>query len=162
VSTRPAAAVLSALALTALVVAFALARGLARAPLPPPRIAPPSAPPSPRPALAPVDPERLRDIFRFADFTEEPVDPHPEPRGARSGAVAPAPPAPPASTPPPGPHLVGVVRRSGRLLAALAADGEVQLAGPGDSVAGVLVLSVEEDAVRIRAADGSEATLEAP
>jgi hypothetical protein len=51
------------------------------------------------------------------------------------------------------------VRRAGRLVAAFAADGEVVLAGPGETAAGVTVISVDEDGVRIRRADGSEDTL---
>jgi hypothetical protein len=47
-------------------------------------------------------------------------------------------------------------------MAALAADGEVELAGPGDRAAGVTVLAVSEDGVRIRRPDGSEVTLLLP
>ncbi len=47
-------------------------------------------------------------------------------------------------------------------MAALSVDGEVELAGPGDSAAGVTVLSVGEDSVRVRRADGSEHTLVLP
>ena len=67
--------------------------------------------------------------------------------------------------PPPttaGPRLVGLVRRAGRLVAALAADGEVELAGPGERAAGVTVLAVNEEGVRIRRPDGSEETLLLP
>jgi hypothetical protein len=47
-------------------------------------------------------------------------------------------------------------------MAALSVDGEVELAGPGDSAAGVTVLSVGEEGVRVRRADGSEQTLTLP
>ena len=71
--------------------------------------------------------------------------------------------APPVPAPPaPGPRLVGLVRRSGRLVAALALDGEVVLAGPGESAAGVTVVSVGDESVRIRRGDGSESTLVLP
>jgi len=57
---------------------------------------------------------------------------------------------------------VGLVRQPGRLLAALTLGGEVELAGPGETAAGVTVLSVGEEAVRIRHADGTESTLGLP
>jgi hypothetical protein len=47
-------------------------------------------------------------------------------------------------------------------VAALAADGEVVIAGPGETAAGVTVLSVGEDGVRVRHADGREETLLLP
>jgi hypothetical protein len=47
-------------------------------------------------------------------------------------------------------------------MAALAADGEVELAGPGDTVGGVTVLAVSEEGVRVRRPDGSEETLPLP
>ena len=102
----------------------------------------------------PVDPAGIRDVFRFADGP--PPAAHRAPVDARldgERAVSPE---------PPGPRLVGLVRRAGRLMAALSVDGEVELAGPGDSAAGVTVLSVGEDSVRVRRADGSEHTLLLP
>ncbi len=115
-----------------------------------PRAEAPAAPPRV------VDPEAIRDLFRFADAAAGP-------RGAtgreRALAEQARPPAP-APTPPPGPRLVGLVSRGGRLLAALAADGEVVLAGPGDTAAGVTVLAVDEEGVRIRRPDGTEEALE--
>jgi hypothetical protein len=47
-------------------------------------------------------------------------------------------------------------------VAALAADGDVVLAGPGETAAGVTVLAVDDAGVRIRHADGSEETLALP
>jgi hypothetical protein len=47
-------------------------------------------------------------------------------------------------------------------VAALAADGEVVLAGPGEAAAGVTVLAVDDAGVRIRRPDGSEETLALP
>jgi hypothetical protein len=101
-----------------------------------------------------VDPEEIRDLFRFADVSP------PAAAGASPGARAEVEDEAPAV--PSGPHLVGLVRRAGRLVAALAADGEVALAGPGETAAGVTVLAVDEEGVRIRRADGSEATLVLP
>lgn len=138
------------------VVALA-ALALGRGPSPRPatrRAAPtlPSAAPS-EPSASPVDPEEIRDVFRFAREAGAAVS-------TEAGPGAPAPrPTPSAAA---GPRLVGLVRRSGRLLAALASDGEVVLAGPGEPAAGVTVLSVGEDGVRVRRPDGSEATLLLP
>ena len=60
-------------------------------------------------------------------------------------------------------RLVGLVRRAGLLRAALAVDGEVLLASPGDVVAGFRVLSLDEEAgVRVRSPEGLETTLALP
>ncbi len=107
-------------------------------------------PPAPRV----VDPEGIRDLFRFAD--ESPRTPEGPARARAQAQDAPPP------TPPPGPRLVGLVSRGGRMVAALAGDGEVVLAGPGETAAGVTVLAVDEEGVRIRRADGSEETLVLP
>lgn len=122
----------------------------------------PSSPPRPARAVATgatagetnVDIDRLRDVFRFADEV-------PPGRLARD-AVAPrlAPVAPPPA--PEGPRLVGLVRKQGRLAAALAVDGEVVLALPGEPAGGVTVLSVAEEGVRVRLRDGSERELLPP
>lgn len=104
----------------------------------------------------PVDPGQIRDVFRFAD------DPIPSARAGPEAAVSPGEASPTPSPKPLGPRLVGLVRRAGRLVAALAADGEVVLAGPGEAAAGVTVLSVGEDGVRVRHADGREETLLLP
>jgi hypothetical protein len=130
----------------------------------------PGAPPPPPPALSPgespragtapsaarpVDPAAIRDLFRFAD-ERAPV------AGSMSEAVRRWGDAPLPTSAPSGPRLVGLVRRAGRLVAALAADGEVVLAGPGETAAGVTVLSVDDEGVRVRRADGSEETLALP
>ena len=71
--------------------------------------------------------------------------------------------ATPLPTPAPDlPKLVGLVRRQGRLLAAFSQGGEVVLAGPGDTAAGVTVVDVSEDGVRVRRKDGSEELLRVP
>jgi len=135
--------------------ALALDRGQPRR-----RVTPAVGPPAPRPrgeatGLTPraVDPGSIRDLFRFADAS---------PRGAAARARAPAGEEDAAPSAPSGPRLVGLVRRSGRLVAALAADGEVVLAAPGETAAGVTVLAVDDEGVRIRRADGSEETLVLP
>ena len=146
----------AAVVLLGLAVALALTRGAAtsRAPVAPGR----GAHPAPRPAeLLPVEVAfPRRDVFRYADGPAR----EPAAVGAAASASAALPRrAEPVPTPPPGPRLVGLVRRGGRLVAALALAGEVELAGPGESAAGVTVLGVDEDGARVRRPDGSETTL---
>jgi hypothetical protein len=145
---------LAALGVVALA-ALALGRGPARRPATPadgrlataPRAE--ATPPAPRV----VDPEGIRDLFHFADASAGPAE-GPARAQARAQDAAP--------DPAPGPRLVGLVSRGGRMVAALAADGEVVLAGPGETAAGVTVLAVDDQGVRIRRADGSEERLELP
>lgn len=145
-------ALAAALVLVALV-ALALGRGRTPGPGPLPVDRPAASPGAADVSAQPVDPAGLRDVFRFAD--EPLARAHPESGPAlREGAREPVPAMAPA-----GPRLVGLVRRAGRLVAAFAADGEVVLAGPGETAGGVTVISVNEDGVRIRRADGSEDTL---
>jgi hypothetical protein len=108
-------------------------------------------PAAPGPAL---DPERIRDIFAFA---EAPLPPPRRATGRAREAWEEGLPPTPA-----GPRLVGLVSRASRLVAALAADGVVELAGPGEKAAGVTVLAVDEEGVRVRRADGTEETLLLP
>lgn len=134
-------------------VALAVARGGASAggARPTPRLTPAAATPVPPPVVL----SGLRDVFRFSDDREGGFGPVPP-------LVAAAPLAPVPATPEPGPRLVGLVRRSDRLIAALALEGEVVLAGPGESAGDITVVSVGEEAVRIRRGDGSESTLVLP
>ena len=146
---------LAALAVVALA-ALALGRGKSPRPSPsrPGAAAMPSRLVALEPSAPPPDPEGIRDVFRFATETGPGASVHAA-HGAPSATTSPTP-------PPTGPRLVGLVRRSGRLVAALVADGEVALAGPGESAAGVSVLSVGEDGVRVRHPDGHEETLVLP
>ena len=90
-------------------------------------------------------------MFRFVE--PKPAVPRPQPTA----------PALTLATPTPEPfRLVGLVRRQGKLLAAFSLEGEVVLAGPGDDVAGVTLLEVSEEGVRIRRRDGSEGRLALP
>jgi hypothetical protein len=114
--------------------------------------APPAA--EAAPPSRPVDPEGLRDVFRFA---EDPVPAEPSEPGTPGAETRRE--SPPGPT---GPRLVGLVRRAGRLAAALAADGEVVLALPGESAAGVTVLTVGEEGVLVRHPDGREEMLSLP
>ena len=125
----------------------------AAAPTSPPRPAQPVAAGAAAGETA-VDIDRLRDVFRFADEVS--------PERLTRDAVAPRlqPVAPPPA--PEGPRLVGLVRKQGRLAAALAVDGEVVLALPGEPAGGVTVLSVAEEGVRVRLRDGSERELLPP
>jgi hypothetical protein len=119
------------------------------------------APDGPRPAAAgaaasslPVDPAELRDVFRFSD------GPTPDALHESDRLRVEEESAPPAARS--GPRLVGLVIRAGRLAAALAADGEVGLALPGEKAAGVTVLAVGQEGVLIRHPDGREEFLPLP
>lgn len=142
------------LALASLAVALAVARS-GGAPAGGVRPAPGDAPAAAATSPPPVAPEQLRDVFRFADEREASGPAMPE---VLEVPAAPAEAAPLAS----GPRLVGLVRRSERLLAALALGGEVVLLGPGEAAGEVTVVAVGDDSVRIRRGDGSESTLELP
>ncbi len=151
---RPQAAAvgLSAAVLAVAVGALSVARGGMPRELPPspPHVAPAKVAPREQ---EPVDVSALRDVFRFADELPHEAAIAPGVRARPSPAAAPA---------PAGPRLVGILRQSGRLVAALALDGDVELAGPGESAAGVTVVSVSEDGVTIRRRDGGETTLLLP
>ena len=100
-----------------------------------------------------VDPAAIRDVFRFVERPSAPA----QPLDRRT--------VPELASPAPSPEpvrLVGLVRRQGRLLAAFAVDGDVVLAGPGETAGGLTVLGVGEDGVRIRRRDGSEERLALP
>ncbi len=104
---------------------------------------------------APVDPAEIRDVLRFAE----------RPAPEATLALARSAKAPAAVLPSPAPdlpRLVGLVRRQGRLLAAFAVDGDVVLAGPGETAAGVTVLEVDEEGVLVRRKDGGEERLSLP
>jgi hypothetical protein len=155
VRSRLAALLLLVSALLVVALALRARSGTAQSPSPRPRPRPAAAAPAGTGRATPVDVDRLRDVFHFADD---------QPGPAPGRAEAP-PRLLPVPTPPPvaeGPRLVGLVLRHGRLAAALALDGEVELALPGDSLAGVSVLAVAEDGVRVRLADGSERVLLPP
>ena len=148
-------AVAAILGVSSLTVALAVARN-AGSPRPAGQRTPRPLASGAAPVASPELPDLagLRDVFRFADEREA------------GGAPAVRPPelerAPRPAPTPSGPRLVGLVRRSGRLVAALTLGGEVELAGPGESAAGVTVVAVSDDSVRIRNADGSESTLVLP
>ncbi len=110
--------------------------------------------PATRRAAPAVDPSSIRDVFRFDD---------PAPAAApRLAAPRPAASEPPAAPAPEALKLVGLVRRDGTLLAAFSVQGDVVLAGAGDTVGGVTVVEVGDEGVRIRRADGSEERIALP
>jgi hypothetical protein len=160
VTSRAAAVAVAGVVLLAVALAFGLTRGQRpETGGPSPRAVAPTADPSPTAAAgAETDPGRLRDIFHFRDEMAAAAPPV-----GRLRAAAPATPAPAATaTPAPGPRLVGLLRRSGTVVAALSLDGAVELAAPGESAAGVMVLAIADDSVRVRRSDGSEETLSLP
>ena len=129
---------------------------------------PSAAPSDPRPSpmlLVPaVNPEPphpagetaappLRDLFRYAD----------EPRAERPApAVAVARPLAPTASPEPPVRLVGIVRQSGGLRAALAIRGEVVLLRPGEAAEGWTLVTLDEAEARLRGPDGQEETVSLP
>jgi hypothetical protein len=137
--------------------ALALGRGPARRQPAPPHARAATAPRSGAtpPSHAVPDPAEIRDVFHLDGESPRPAEGIAGPVAAQAeDAVTPPEPA--------GTRLVGLVTRGGRMLAALSAEGEVVLAGPGEAAAGVTVLAVDVDGVRIRRADGSEETLVLP
>ncbi len=143
-----------------LVAAFSLTVALAVArsarPKRPTPAAERSRPTEPIPAAGPrptaVEVGRMRDVFCFADERKAPP-----PALAEDVPIA-----APTDALQSGPRLVGIIRQPDRLLAALAVGDDVVLGGPGDAAAGVTIVSVSEDAVRIRSDDGTESTLALP
>ncbi len=108
------------------------------------------------PAAPDLDLLTIRNIFRYAD---EPGALGVSARRPGDGAVDTTREAAP---PPSRARLVGLVRRSGRLVAALSIDGEVLLLGEGGSAGGFTVLGVSEETVRLRGPEGEEETLRLP
>lgn len=109
------------------------------------------------PAAGPGSPARarpampLRDPFRYAEEEPRTVLPVP-PRAPLSPASGVAP-------TPPGIRFLGLVRRGGALKAAVAVSGDIVLVAPGESVAGYVVLSLEEDTLKVRGPEGGEIDL---
>jgi hypothetical protein len=97
-----------------------------------------------------------RDPFRYADGST--ADSRPRPL---------MPLAPPSVGPSPSPaasanplRLIGLVRKGGRLKAALSMFGETVVLGEGEESRGYKVLSVDEESgVRLKGPDGAELSL---
>lgn len=92
----------------------------------------------------------LRNPFRYADDARAGL-------GRQLGSIATAP-APAVSTPLEI-RFLGLVRRGGTLKAALAISGDVFLVAPGEEVAGYVLLSLDEETVKVRGTDGKELDL---
>jgi hypothetical protein len=121
------------------------------APVPPPGAAS-NAPPQP-----PATPSR--NVFEFApDPALRTAPERSRPVPEEPPLVAPAPPEPAAPV-----RLVGFVRRSGGLKAALAIHGSVYVLGEGEGAEGYVLVGVDEDdGVRITAPDESILVLPPP
>jgi hypothetical protein len=111
---------------------------------------------NPEPSLAegetPAPP--LRDLFRYAD--EGTAVGHPAP------AVAVTRPPAPTAAPELPVRLVGLVRQSGGLRAAIAIRGEVVLLRPGEAAEGWTLVALDEAEARLRGPDGHEETVAVP
>jgi hypothetical protein len=153
--TRRAAWALGAAVLAAIAL-WATAREPSAPGLRPSPVAARPSPAAEAPSAAPTPERAARNVFRFADESRD------EGGGAPREPAGPPVDARPAPTPESGPRLVGVVRRGGRTLAALAQGGEVELAGPGESAAGVVVVAIGDEGVRIRRHDGTETLIPLP
>jgi hypothetical protein len=144
-----------ALALGILVAAVLLrGQGAGPAPAPPPRRAR-TAPPARLDAAPPPPP--ARNVFEYAERAPATFAPAPA-----ATSAAPSPTASPVEDVAPAVRLVGLVRRGGVLKAALSIHGETVVVGPGDAAGDYRVVAVDEDGVRLRAADGSMITLVTP
>lgn len=152
---RALAAGLLLLALSAVVLSTGAGRGSARSATP--VVLPPDALPRDTTRL-PVLPGR--NVFEYATGEAAPADPE------RLRPPAPIRVEPPVVTPAPreaAVRLVGFVRRSGGLKAALALQGAVYVLGAGEGAEGYTLVAVDEDVgVRITAPDGSILTLLPP
>ena len=123
--------------------------------------APPVAPPRARQARpvrsgsAPLA-ASSRNVFEYG------ARPIPEPTWRPAAPVSPILPsvvAPPPAEP--AVRLVGLVRRAGVIKAALQVHGETMVVGAGDAAGDYRVLAIDDDGVRLRAADGTTITLPA-
>jgi hypothetical protein len=95
-----------------------------------------------------------RDPFRYADA--RPVLHEAAPQ-AQMPVAAPLAPVPAPESPI---RLSGFARRSGVLKAVLSLSGSVAVVGPGETIEGYRVLSVDEErGVRLQQPDGTEITL---
>jgi hypothetical protein len=123
----------------------------------PPPVARPRARPA-RPVLSgsAAPPSFTRNVFEYG--------PRPTP-GPTSRPAAPlAPTLPPVVDQPvaaPAVRLVGLVRRAGVIKAALQVHGQTMVVGAGEAAGDYRVVAIDEDGVRLRAADGTMITLPA-
>jgi hypothetical protein len=97
----------------------------------------------------------IRNIFRYADQVPADPDARALPRNPEDDREER--PASPSRV-----RLVGLVERVDGLAAALAVDGEVVLLSEGDSAGDVTVITVGEETVVLRTAEGERYTLRLP
>ena len=149
---------MSARALVAVAVAalaaFVLMRDIGGGPTPP-AAAPRARPARPARSGGERPPASTRNVFEYAPRPA--VDAPPRP---------PAPmvmDAPPVVVPPLAPpvRLVGLVRGGGTLKAALQVHGDSMTVGLGEAAGGYTVVAIDDDGVKLRAADGTTLTLAA-
>jgi hypothetical protein len=141
-----------AVALLAVVV---LLRDIGGGALPPPSRARARPARPVRPGSAPL-PATTRNVFEYG--------PRPTPAPASRPPAPAAPSLPPVVEPPvaaPAVRLVGLVRRGGAIKAALQVHGETIVVGAGEAAGDYRVVAIDEDGVRLRAADGTTITLPA-
>lgn len=101
-----------------------------------------------------------RNPFRYASPKSAAPSSTMRDRGGQSAVVEPTIPAAP---PPPALKLSGVAQKAGRRTAIIFGDGQIYLAGEGDSVAGrYTVIKVDPEAVLLRDATGAEQRLVLP
>ena len=128
----------------------------------------PGAPERPAPARRPqtasgmagtaarISPAPLRNVFEYAGGAPSIVRAASGPPGLTLPSSAPL----PQPSPSPLVRFVGLLRRGGRLRAALAIVGETVVLAPGESSGGYSVVSIDEDeGVTLRTPDGSTVTL---
>ena len=123
---------------------------------PPPPVARRARPARPiRSGSAPL-PASTRNVFEYA------TRPTPEPTSRPAAPMAPSPP-PDVAQPEAAPavRLVGLVRHAGVMKAALFVHGETMVVGMGEAAGDYRVVAIDEDGVRLRAADGTMITLPA-
>jgi hypothetical protein len=122
-------------------------------------------PPVARPRARPARPVRsggaalspsTRNVFEYG------ARPTPEPAWRPAAPAVPS--LPPVVEEPvaaPAVRLVGLVRRGGVIKAALQVHGETMVVGAGEAAGDYRVVSIDDDGVRLRAADGTTITLPA-
>jgi hypothetical protein len=124
-------------------------------------VPPPPVPPRARPARpirsgsSPL-PASTRNVFEYAPR------PTPEPASRPAAPMTPRlPPGVARTEAAPAVRLVGLVRRAGVMKAALSVHGETMVVGMGEAAGDYRVVAIDEDGVRLRAADGTTITLSA-
>ena len=140
----------------ALIAAFLLMREIGGGP-PPPAPSPRARAARPARAASARPPASTRNVFEFGPRPVAAAAPRP------AGTVV-VPEAPVIAEPPaaaPAVRFVGLVRRGGALKAALQVHGEPVVLGKGESAGGYRVVAIDEDGVRLEAADGTILTLSA-